>query len=185
MIFKLVSYVFFGLSFCGAVAHADSLPEKSFWLKTQQTLKQIWTEGRGDLYVPFYAWHNRLTYTADKLPYYNELPWGMGMGKGIWDEKNNWQGLYGIVFLDSHKNVQPMGGYAYLLTYHPTEDTGLGLGFTAMVTARPDILNNVPFPAALPLASIHYKRIMILSAYVPGGTNIGNVLFMSVKLTLE
>lgn len=182
-IHKLIVHICFGLySVC---AHADTGMEKSFWAKTYQTLNEIWTEGRGDLYVPSYAWHNRFTYTSDKLSQYNELPWGMGMGKGIWDERNNWQGLYGMVFLDSHKNVQPMGGYGYLLTYHPSDDTGLGLGFTAMVTARADILNNVPFPAALPLASMHYKRLMIIGAYVPGGTNIGNVLFMMAKLTLE
>ena len=182
-IHKCMVYLCFFLSTICVSAHAAI--KHGVWHKTCQTLNKIWTEGRADLYVPFYAWHNRFTYTADKLAQYNELPWGMGLGKGRWDARNNWQGLYGMMFLDSHKNVQPMGGYGYLLTYHPTENTGIGLGFTAMVTARPDILNNIPFPAALPLASMHYKRLMVIGAYVPGGTNIGNVLFMMAKLTLE
>lgn len=160
-------------------------PSDTYWAQTKKRLYQIWTEGHGDMYVPFYAWHNRWTYTSDKLPYYNENPWGAGMGKGIWDEHGNWQGLYAMVFLDSHKNVQPMGGYGYLLTYHPTPDSGLGIGFTAMMTARPDILNNWPFPGALPLGSIYYKNVMLLGAYVPGGENIGNVLFLMTKITLS
>jgi lipid IVA palmitoyltransferase len=184
-VFKYMIHLCLLFYLVGACADPSPETKKSFWTKTRQTLNQIWSQGKGDLYVPYYAWHNRLTYTSDKLPLYNEMPWGMGVGKGIWDDRNNWQGLYGMVFLDSHKNVQPMGGYGYLITYHPTDDSGLGIGFTAMVTARPDILNNVPFPAALPLASMHYKRLMILGAYVPGGTNIGNVLFMMAKLTLE
>ena len=53
-----------------------------------------------------------------------------------------------------------------------------------MMTARPDILNNWPFPGVLPLGSIHYKNIMLLGAYVPGGENIGNVLFLMTKITL-
>jgi palmitoyl transferase len=166
------------------MAHADVPPLPSSWEQIKNRLNQIWTQGHGDLYVPLYAWHNRWTYTPDKLSNYNENPWGTGMGKGIWDEHGNWQGLYAIVFLDSHKNVQPMGGYGYLLTYHPTEDSGLGIGFTAMMTARPDILNNWPFPGALPLASIHYKNVMVMGAYVPGGENIGNVLFLMAKITL-
>lgn len=157
----------------------------NFWEQAKNRLSQIWYHGRGDLYIPNYAWHNRWTYTADKLPSYNELPWGGGMGKGIWDEHGNWQGLYAIVFLDSHKNVQPMGGYGYLFTLHPTENTGIGLGFTLMMTARPDILNNAPFPGALPLLSFNYKDLMVLGAYVPGGQNIGNVLFLMTKLTLD
>ena len=176
----------FGYSIHVQAKSNTAMPEqKNFWEQCKARLFQIWYKGRGDLYIPNYAWHNRWTYTPDKLPYYNELPWGGGMGKGIWDEHGNWQGLYAIVFLDSHKNVQPMGGYGYLWTLHPTENTGIGLGYTLMVTARPDILNNVPFPGALPLMSINYKNIMVLGAYVPGGENIGNVLFVMTKLTLD
>jgi lipid IVA palmitoyltransferase len=163
-------------------AHQHSID--SFWEQTKARIFQIWYEGRGDLYVTNYAWHNRWTYNAEKLSNYNELAWGGGIGKSIWDEHRNWQGLYAIAFLDSHKNVQPMGGYGYLFTLHPTENTGIGLGFTLMVTARTDILNNMPFPGALPLLSLNYKDWMIMGAYVPGTNNVGNVLFILTKITL-
>ena len=76
-----------------------------------------------------------------------------------------------------------MGGYGYLFTLHPTENTGIGLGFTLMVTARSDILNNFPFPGALPLISVNYKDLMVMGAYVPGTDNVGNVLFILTKIT--
>jgi palmitoyl transferase len=159
-------------------------PVKNFWDQTKARLQQIWESEHGDLYIPYYAWHNRLYYDSDKIPKYNEFPWGVGFGKGIWDEHDNWQGLYAMVFLDSHQDVQPMAGYGYLLTAHPSENTGLGIGFTLMMTARSDIMSYTPFPGVLPLGSIHYKNLMILGAYVPGTRNVGNVLFLMTKLTL-
>jgi palmitoyl transferase len=175
------------LSLClwgGAAWSMSAEPFRDFWEDAKHRLYQIWTEGHGDLYIPNYAWHNRLYYDADKLSRYNEFPWGAGFGKGIWDEHNNWQGLYAIVFMDSHSNIQPMAGYGYLLTHHLTENAGVGIGFTLMMTARQDIMNYTPFPGILPLASINYKNILIMGAYVPGTQNIGNVLFIMTKLTL-
>lgn len=160
----------------------------NFWQSTKSRLFQIWTEGKGDLYIPFYAWHNRLTYDDEKLCLYNEYPWGAGFGKGIWDEHGNWQGLYFMVFLDSHKNIEPMGGYGYLLTHHPTDNTGVGLGFTLMMTARAEYSHYAPFPGILPLASFNYKKLMLMGAYVPfmpGQRNVGNIVFLMTKLTLE
>ena len=168
-----------------SLAWSQSLAPKNFWESTKQRLNQIWTQGKGDLFVPAYAWHNRFFYDKNRVHIYNEYPWGAGFGKGIWDEHGNWQGLYLVVFQDSHKEVQPMGGYAYLLTHHPSENTGLGLGFTLMMTARADIQHYLPFPGILPLASMNYKNLMLLAAYVPGRQNIGNIVFLSLKLTLD
>jgi palmitoyl transferase len=168
-----------------SLAWSGSSSPKDFWESTKQRLYQIWYHGNGDLYIPVYAWHNRFFYDADRVQYYNEFPWGAGFGKGIWDEHGNWQGLYLLVFLDSHKQVQPMGGYSYLFTHHPSENIGIGLGLTLMMTARQDIQNYAPFPGILPLASINYKNIMLMGAYVPGQHNIGNIAFLALKLTLS
>jgi len=164
---------------------AEELQPKNFWQAAKKRVFDIWYHGHGDLYIPFYAWHNRFTYDPQRLPNYNEFPWGTGFGKGMWDERGNWQGLYLITFLDSHKDVQPMGGYGYLWTYHPHPDCGLGLGFTLMLTARKDINDYTPFPGILPLFSAHIKNLMLLGAYVPGYQNVGNVLFMMTKITLD
>ena len=182
---KKIVYLLLIISLNSQPVRAQDNQPKSFWDQCKARLFQIWYQGKTDLYVTNYAWHNRYTYSHEKLSTYNELPWGGGIGKGLWDEHGNWHGLYAITFLDSHKNVQPMGGYGHLWVLHPSENTGIGLGFTLMVTARPDILHNAPFPGALPLLSLHYKQLMIIGAYVPGSENIGNVLFVMTKITFN
>ncbi len=150
-------------------------------------LKQIWHEGHHDLYLTGYAWHNRYLYTEERLAMgqYNENAWGGGLGKGWYDEDGDWQSLYAIAFLDSHTNVEPWAGYAFLKTKHFKNDLHLGGGFTLALTMRPDIFNGYPFPAATPLLSVGYKRLALLAAYVPGHENIGNVLFMFVRWSLD
>jgi lipid IVA palmitoyltransferase len=143
-------------------------------------LHQVWTEGHNELYVSGYAWHNRFTYSAEQIreKKYNELAWGGGFGKGFFDEKGNWHGLYAIAFLDSHKNVEPTAGYAYLKVANLTKDFKAGLGFSLLVTARPDILHYVPFPGAVPWAGVFYKKVSLKAAYIPGSSTNGNVLYV-------
>lgn len=148
--------------------------------------QKIWRQGNTDLYMTGYAWHNRYLYTQERLAvgHYNENAWGGGLGKGLIDEDGDWQGLYAIAFLDSHKNVEPWGGYAFLKTAHLDNNVSLGAGFTVALTMRPDIFHNIPFPAATPLVNISFKRLSLFAAYVPGHQNIGNILFMFGKWTL-
>ena len=181
---KHIGYLLFFLVLQAFSIVSMATSDLKLWQNVKTRLRQIWFEGQGDLYIPFYDWHNRWTYPAENIASYNESPWGMGIGKSIWDEHQNLQGLYAIVFLDSHKNVQPMGGYVYSFVFHPTESTGLGLAFTLMMTARQDILNNVPFPGALPALTLNYKKLMLMAVYVPGAHHYGNVLFLTFKLTL-
>ena len=145
-----------------------------------QRLHQIWHDGSNELYVSGYAWHNRYTYSAKRLreKKYNELAWGGGLGKGFFDEKGNWHGLYAIAFLDSHKNLEPAVGYAYLKVANFTKDFKAGIGFSVLVTARPDILNNIPFPGAVPWAGVFFKKVSIKAAYIPGSSSNGNVLYL-------
>lgn len=58
-----------------------------------------------------------------------------------------------------------------------------GAGYTVFLTARPDIFHNIPFPGALPWASIAYKKIGLSVTYIPGPKNTGNVLFLVAKYT--
>ena len=66
-------------------------------------LDQIWSEGNNDLYISGYSWHNRSMYSAEKIRSFNERAWGGGYGRSIYDEDGDWQGLYGMAFLDSHR----------------------------------------------------------------------------------
>jgi len=148
-----------------------------------QRLKQVWTEGNGELYISGYAWHNRYIYSPEKIRSYNEKAWGGGLGKGLFDEKGNWHGLYAFAFLDSHKNVEPVAGYAYLKIATVHNDLKAGLGYTLLITGRPDLNKGIPFPGALPWASIFYKKATLAATYIPGFNNNGNVLYLVIKHT--
>jgi palmitoyl transferase len=141
---------------------------------------QTWNEGTPDLYISGYSWHNRFTYSKRRLrrKHYNELAWGGGLGKGFFDERGNWHALYALAFLDSHRNVEPVIGYAYLLVASLNKDVKAGLGYSILITARPDILHYIPFPGAVPWGGLFVKNIALKAAYIPGSSRNGNVLYM-------
>jgi palmitoyl transferase len=144
---------------------------------------QILDEGHTDLYISGYAWHNRYTYRPEKIKSFNEAAWGGGLGKGLFDEKGNWHGLYAIAFLDSHRHVEPVVGYAYLKVANFSEHLKAGIGYSVLVTSRVDIYNSIPFPGILPWASIFYKQTSIAATYIPGAAGAGNVLYILAKYT--
>lgn len=155
----------------------------SFFKPVCQRLHQVWTEGDTDLYLSGYAWHNRYTYSRAKIKSYNEAAWGSGIGKGLFDEKGNWHGLYALAFLDSHSNVEPAAGYAYLKTAALSPHIKAGIGYSILVTSRADINHYIPFPGILPWASIFYDKVTIAATYIPGSSTNGNVLFIIGKYT--
>lgn len=169
-----------------AFAH-DKMPCESWlaWLKPVcQRPYETWTKGDNELYVSGYAWHNRYYYDRERAKTYNEHAYGGGLGKSYFDEKGNWHGLYAIAFLDSHKYLEPAVGYAYLKMLHLNENARVGVGYTVLITQRPDILNGIPFPGALPWMSINYRRFSVSGTYIPGSKNVGNVLFLLAKWVL-
>jgi palmitoyl transferase len=173
------------LSFDDVLASAAPAPEtkpSSYWLRPVfHRLHQVWMDGQDELYAPVYAWHNRFTYTAEKIHSYNENPWGGGLGKSFYDEQGDWHGLYAFAFLDSHKNVEPVVGYAFLKVLHTNENTRAGAGYGILVTARPDIFHNIPFPGVLPWVSFGYRKASLAATYIPGAKGAGNVLFLILK----
>lgn len=159
------------------------IKQNSWMQRAHHHLQKIWHEGNNDLYLTGYAWHNRYLYSPERLAigHYNEHAWGGGFGKGFYDEDGDWQSLYAIAFLDSHTNVEPWAGYAFLKTKHFKKEFSLGAGFTVALTMRPDIFNGYPFPAATPLVNATYKRLSLFAAYVPGHKDIGNILFIFAR----
>ncbi len=155
----------------------------SFFKPVCQRLHQVIYEGNGELYLSGYAWHNRYVYTPEKIRSYNEKAWGGGLGKGFFDEKGNWHGLFTYAFLDSHKNVEPVAGYAYLKVATLHKDLKAGIGYTVLITVRPDLNKGIPFPGALPWASIFYKKVTLAATYIPGFNHNGNVLYLLGKYT--
>lgn len=185
---KLIAALLILLSFnCFALADEEGAHCNhwlSFFKPVCERLRQVWTEGRDELYFSGYAWHNRYTYRPEKINSFNEEAWGGGLGKGLYDEKGNWHGLYAIGFLDSHRHIEPAVGYSYLKVASFTEDLKAGIGYTVLVTSRVDIYNSIPFPGILPWASIMYKKGTIVTTYIPGAAGAGNVLYILFKYTL-
>lgn len=182
-------FLFFILILMFSPTHADLNPNCknsysfSQWMCTRWN--QIWDEGKTDLILSGYAWHNRWTYRPEKIESYNELAWGAGFAKDFFDEKGNEHGLYVLAFLDSHENIEPVIGYVYLKTAHFNERTSLGLGLTGLITMRPDINNGAPFPGILPWVAFNYRRTSIMATYIPGARGAGNVLLILGKIVLD
>jgi len=63
----------------------------------------------------------------------------------------------------------------------------IGLGYTAGLISRTDILNGVPFPGVLPLASIGTRDVKLMASYIPrlSGTGNGDVLFLALRVALK
>nr|WP_236844297.1 lipid IV(A) palmitoyltransferase PagP [Bordetella sp. 02P26C-1] len=149
----------------------------NWFQRTGDHLENIWTTGSNDLYMSGWAWHNRSTYSAKKIRSFNETAWGGGYGRSIYDQDGDWQGLYAMAFLDSHRNVQPIAGYGFLKLAHLPHNWRLGAGYTVFLTARKDIFSYIPFPGVLPLVSVGYRDAALYATYIPGGAGAGNVLF--------
>ena len=182
---RLISSILLFISFNSSAA-TEKLQESCVnWVSILkpfcQRIHQIWNEGDNDVYLSGYAWHNRYTYSPEKIRSYNEAAWGGGLGKGLFDEKGNWQGLFAVAFLDSHTKLEPTAGYAYLKVANLNKDLKAGLGYSLLITARSDINNYIPFPGVLPWASLFYKKAAIAATYIPGTSTNGNVLYILGK----
>ncbi|HID7483823.1 lipid IV(A) palmitoyltransferase PagP [Morganella morganii] len=157
----------------------DAATSEGLWGTFKRNVTNVWQSDQYDLYVPFWTWHNRLTYDKEKTDTYNEKPWGAGFGKSYYDEDNDWHSLYAMAFKDSHNKWEPIVGYGFQKMWMPQGQDGFkaGIGFTIGVTARDDY-HYIPIPVPLPLASVEYNRLAIQATYIPGTYNNGNVLFM-------
>ena len=150
----------------------------SLWDKFKTNVSQTWQDGDYNLFIPINTWHNRLTYDKEKIDEYNEMPWGLGIGKGRYDSDGDWHGLYAIVFEDSNYHPQTIFGYAYQKNWfvNCNPDFRVGVGFTLSLTQRAEYAY-IPVPLPLPLAGIEYQDWSLQAAYVPGLKNDCNVLF--------
>jgi len=163
-------------------AMAQQSDENSWWQSFKNRATEIADQGTDDLYVSGLAHHGRSTYTKEKLNQLNEHAWGLGYGKTLRNERGNDESLYGFVLKDSHRHPQYMAGYAYeWIMPIPHTPLELGLGGTAMLMSRQDYFGSIPFPLALPMASIGTKKARIMFAYVPrlsANKNNGDVLLV-------
>ena len=177
------------LSACGVMAacattncHAGIVANGENWLsRTGSHLQKVYDQGQTEIFLTGYTWHDPHTYTAAKLAVLNSHAWGLGAARRLVDADGSDEMVYAMMFSDSHRNAEPVVGYAKQWIWRP--DGGpfsLGAGYTAGFTSRADILNNIPFPIALPLFSLGIGPVRLYGTYLPRVTsklNNGNVAF--------
>ncbi|MBC7428550.1 MAG: hypothetical protein H7336_08070 [Bacteriovorax sp.] len=171
-------------------AAADSQSSQNFAVKwfeaTKNKFVTIYDQGQNDLYVLGYAYHDRNTYTKDKLKNLNEGAYGLGLGRSIVNEKGNTEMLYAMFHLDSHKDLQVNIGYAWVKKISVIGNLKVGIGYTAFLVSRTDFAHRIPIPFALPLATIDIGNASLNAILIPklnNGINNGNVLFLFGKFT--
>lgn len=162
---------------CSALA-ADSTTENpansasaDWWQHTKDVVRNkvetIGAQGQNTLYLSGYAYHGRHTYTPERIDELNEKSWGLGFGKTLRNPDGDEEYLYGMAISDSHYDPQFMAGYAYQWIWPLAGKLEVGAGWTGLLISRTDTWHRVPFPAALPLASIGTPDVKLMAAYVP------------------
>ncbi|NDY83761.1 lipid IV(A) palmitoyltransferase PagP [Orrella sp. NBD-18] len=173
----------FGMSFfVSSLAHAQD----AWYDQAMNSVSKTWRDGAVEAYVPFLSYHMPFAYSAEKRSQYTENPLGFGLGKGRYNASGNYEGIYGMVFQDSHGQPQYMLGYGWIPSWQiDNTDLKVGVGVVGFLTARADIGHYTPFPGILPVASLTISRFSLQAAYVPGGQGNGNVLFAWGKWTFD
>ena len=163
--------------------HAGTLEEWTDFVIND--VKDIWNEDnhKVDLYIPLYAWHNRLTYDKEHIDKYNENPWGAGLGFSHYNDENTWSGIYAMAFKDSNSYLETYFGYARQWNWCAGDENQwhIGAGYTLGLTQRHEY-SYIPIPLPLPMIGFGYRNIEIHGAYVPGIKNDGNVMFTFARI---
>ncbi len=113
---------------------------------------------------------------------------GVGVARSLEHANGDTENVYFLVFEDSHRNAEFNLGYSWSTYWLDRSGVQPGLGFTAMVIQRPDLVGGVPFPVVLPLISLRYQRAEVLSTYIPklnGGINHGAILYLFGKIDVK
>ncbi|MEN9558956.1 MAG: hypothetical protein RLZZ502_167 [Pseudomonadota bacterium] len=151
-------------------------------------LETLGSKGQEELIIPGYAYHDRNSYSAEKIKSFNEYAWGIGYARTVTDPDQDQHSLYWIVFKDSHRANQFQFGYMYQTYWGQPGNLQAGLGYTAFLITRPDIFKGIPFPAAVPVASLKWNKFTLYGTFIPkvnDKLNNGNVAFLFTKYNLE
>ena len=136
-------------------------------------------DGTTSLLLPTYTDHMWFDY--DQRETYNAMPFGGGIARGIVDERGNERLMYLMFFRDSHYEIEPIMGYAWVARF-PIANTGLhvGAGYTAGFTFREDY-SWLPIPVPLPLVSVGTEMFNLYATYIP----FTNVLFVFSRFEMD
>lgn len=176
-----------------AAADSGSFTDRTInWVENgykeaEKAIENLYDNGRLSMILSGYAHHGRGTYTPEKIDEFNEKVWGFGVSKELRDEKDNEESISFVVIADSHYQPQITAGYAYQWMKPLGQSWEVGIGYTAGLISRADILSGVPFPGVLPLASFGTRDVKLLASYIPrlSGTGNGDVLFLALRVNLK
>jgi Antimicrobial peptide resistance and lipid A acylation protein PagP len=160
-----------------ALSHAACDYSWNWVAQACQRVANVASNGSWDGFVTGYGWH------IDGYTNYSQLnaySWGGGVGKHLTDANGNDDLLFAMVFSDSHKSPEPIGGFARQWFTRPVlGGWSLGGGYLAGVTAREDIAHYAPVPVVLPVVSVRYRVVSLMGTVIPRipGINKGDVAF--------
>jgi palmitoyl transferase len=185
------SFALMLIATCGAAPAfaAFECADVGEWLgKPCRHLAQTYREGNNEMYLSGFSWHLPMTYTKEKRNELNEYAIGFGMGRTIEEPNGDTRSVFFVAFLESHKCVQWNLGYTWSTYWGRRDLPQFGLGYVAAIVQRPDIFHGIPFPAALPMASLRYKEAALAATFIPnvgGGVNNGSVLYVFGRYTFK
>lgn len=154
-------------------------PDAGFIGNQINGLHDIIEKGSTSVLVPAYTNHPSWDY--DNRYEENAYPFGIGLSRGIIDERGNERMAYVMLFSDSHYEPEPILGYAWVARF-PIAQSGfhVGAGYTAGLTFRQDYMW-LPIPVPLPLVSVGTDWFNVYGTYIPGS----NVFFFFSRIEIE
>ena len=138
--------------------------------------KALAASGQINLFLPGYTHHPPAQF--DNFERQNAYAFGAGIASYMVDDRDNERMVFALAFSDSHYNIQPMAGYAWVARWPVIGPVKGGLGYAAFITARNDSLW-LPFPAVLPILSVGTDAAGLYAVYIP----TQNVTFAFARLS--
>ena len=186
----MIRWVLMGVVVFVFQGHASAMECADFgtWLeKGCRHVVDTYNEGDDALLVSGYEWHLPYSWTPEKRAEENENAWGVGWARSR-EHADYTENVFFLVFEDSHKTAQFNVGYTWMTYWGDRAGLQGGLGFSAAIVQRPDIADGWPVPVVLPMGSLRYQKVEIMSSYVPklnGGVNHGSILYIFGKINLK
>lgn len=160
--------------------------DESWYQSMSRHVADTWKEGNIELYLPLITYHMPFAYSKEQRENFTEQPLGLGIGKGRFNYKGNYEGMLLMAFQDSHGKLEYLAGYSWIPMWSFQHDIKAGVGAMGFVSARSDFLHYIPFPGVLPVASVSYKNMSLQTTFIPQlGPVSGNVIFAMLKWTFD
>ena len=170
---------------------ASALECADFWTWLEPGCRHVvdtYEQGDNALIVSGYEWHIPAQWSPEVRAQENENAWGGGLARSREKPNGDTENVFFEVFEDSHHHAQYNLGYTWTTYWLDRNGLQPGLGFTAAIVQRRDIANGWPIPVVLPLFTLRYQKVEVLSTYIPklnGGINHGSVLYVFGKIDLK